>query len=221
MKWKPTPIEIHQDDPFKFDVLGRRPAIEELTNLLKNLNAPFVLGLDSPWGTGKTTFVRMWMEYLKAQGFGCIYLSAWDSDFAGDPLVALLGELDSFRRKTAPQNTALSRTYTKTKKIAAKLAMRAIPVAAKVATVGALDLDQIMEDAASNLASEGAKDLVDFYCSQKDTIDEFRKLLKEFVDELTTKGTALPLIVFVDEIDRCQPPFAVTLYRANQASIRG
>ena len=55
MKFKLDPIEVPPDNPFLHDALDREEAVKALANLIDNLEAPFVLALNSPWGTGKTT----------------------------------------------------------------------------------------------------------------------------------------------------------------------
>jgi predicted KAP-like P-loop ATPase len=52
------------------------------------------MSIDSPWGTGKTTFIKMWQAHLESQSVTSICFNAWESDYAEDPLVALVAELD-------------------------------------------------------------------------------------------------------------------------------
>ena len=59
---QPRDIDIPEDDPFKNDLLGRRQAIDTLTHLVGNLEGPCDLAVDAPWGTGKTTFLRIGTE---------------------------------------------------------------------------------------------------------------------------------------------------------------
>ena len=59
MKFRLEEIEVPEDEPFKYDTLKRQPVVEFVRDLIKQLEGPFVLALDSPWGTGKTTVVRM------------------------------------------------------------------------------------------------------------------------------------------------------------------
>src|ERR1043166_4063665 len=93
MRFKPTPVQIPQDAPFKEDLLSRRQSAEVLTEFVASLMEPFVLAIDSPWGTGKTTFLKMWLPFLQNQGFHCLYFNAWENDFTESPLVSLIGEV--------------------------------------------------------------------------------------------------------------------------------
>ena len=86
-------LEIPEDDPFKNDLLGRREPIYALTNIIGSIDGPCVLAVDSAWGMGKTTFLNMWAQYLRNEGFPVVKFNAWETDFAGEPFVALSEEI--------------------------------------------------------------------------------------------------------------------------------
>lgn len=72
-----TPIICKADQTltsFDDDKLGLRPLAESLTRVVQSQTDPFVLAIDSPWGTGKTTFLTMWKKMLDEQGYPCLYL---------------------------------------------------------------------------------------------------------------------------------------------------
>lgn len=91
MKFRLEEIEVPEDEPFKYDALKRQPVVEFVRNLIKQLEGPFVLALDSPWGTGKTTVVRMLRASLKSEGFASVYFNAWKEDYVSDPLIPMVG----------------------------------------------------------------------------------------------------------------------------------
>ena len=93
MKIKPDDIEIPHDDPFRHDLLDRTQPVLALTNLLQNLETPYTMSIDASWGNGKTTFLNIWKQYLRNEGFPVVSFNAWETDFTGSPLVALTSEL--------------------------------------------------------------------------------------------------------------------------------
>ena len=93
MRFKAPIIDIPSEAPFKHDVLERQPCADVLTQFVLRLNEAFVLAIDAPWGSGKTTFLRMWLQSLQNQGFHCLYFNAWQNDFSDSPLVSLIGEI--------------------------------------------------------------------------------------------------------------------------------
>lgn len=167
MEYKLPPIEIPQDDPFRFDALDRRSSVEILASLLEVLKGPFVLAIDSPWGTGKTTLIRILKTFLESKGFVCLYFNAWETDFTTDPLVAFLGELDKLHKQLKQKDNDFKTYFDKTKKIATFLAKRALPVAGKIATSGLFDLDAFNKEALADLVADVVDDAVDAYTAEK------------------------------------------------------
>ena len=94
MTYRLLEIEVPDNAPFQNDALERRPVVEFLAGLIGRTGGPFVLALDSPWGTGKTTLVRMLGAELKRQDYSCIHFNAWQVDYVTDPLVALVSSID-------------------------------------------------------------------------------------------------------------------------------
>ncbi|NVL92736.1 MAG: hypothetical protein HWN71_06830 [Desulfobacterales bacterium] len=87
--------EIPADDPFRNDVLNRRENAENVTYLIEGASEPFVLSINSQWGHGKTTFIKMWAQHLENKDHACIYFNWWESDFSENPLVDIASYLRS------------------------------------------------------------------------------------------------------------------------------
>lgn len=76
-------LVVNDKNPFAGDKLSRQAEIENLTELLLNVRTPAVFAIDSAWGTGKSTFVKMWQAYLKQKGVKVsVYFNAWETDYA-------------------------------------------------------------------------------------------------------------------------------------------
>lgn len=211
MKYKLAPLEIPAEDPFRFDVLNRRPSVEAVSGLVDELQGPFVLAIDSPWGTGKTTFVQLLNSVLKSKGYTCLYFNAWETDFSTDPMVAFLGELGTLVSNDVKNESTFAKHFQKAKKIATLLAKKAIPVAGKVATGGILDLDSFTEKSIAEYVASSITDAVDAYAAERAFIEEFRASLSEAIKKLNEDGKKSNIIIFVDELDRCRPTYAVDL----------
>ena len=59
MKLRPSFPEIPADNPFANCKLEREPFAQILTSVIDCAEGGFTLALNGSWGTGKTTFVRM------------------------------------------------------------------------------------------------------------------------------------------------------------------
>ncbi len=94
MKIKIRELEIPITNPFLHDLLGRIYA-EALIQFIATIDEPFVLALNSTWGTGKTTFVKMCSNLMQSEGIKTIYFNAWEKDFSNDPLIPLITEIET------------------------------------------------------------------------------------------------------------------------------
>jgi predicted KAP-like P-loop ATPase len=85
-------VIIGEEQPFLNCKLGREKYARILTDIVRNYHEGFVLAINGEWGTGKTTFVKMWQQLLKNAGLRTLYFNAWENDFQENPLIALLAE---------------------------------------------------------------------------------------------------------------------------------
>ncbi|MBK9250288.1 MAG: hypothetical protein IPM69_19805 [Ignavibacteria bacterium] len=69
MRIKHKDIDIPKETPFLNCKLGREKYAKVLTNIVDTYSDGFVLAINNEWGTGKTTFVKMWQQYLVLNNF--------------------------------------------------------------------------------------------------------------------------------------------------------
>ncbi|MBA3592143.1 P-loop NTPase fold protein [Methylibium sp.] len=139
MKFRTDSEPIDSKNPFAQDALDRKPLVEFLEAVIEKIEGPMVLALDSPWGTGKTTLVRMLQAQLEAKQFRCIYFNAWAVDYASDPLVAIVSKIDLLGKDAKPE---AQKRMKKLKSIATLVGRRGLIATVKASTLGALDLGQ-------------------------------------------------------------------------------
>jgi hypothetical protein len=209
MKFRLSELDVPLDNPFLNDALERKPIVDFLTGLLVRFSGPFVLALDSPWGTGKTTLVRMLKARLEQEKFQCVYFNAWQSDYVTDPLVALVSEVDSIELSDKAAMSEFKKHLAKAKKITSAVAKRGFIAAAKAATLGALDLERDIEAVAAEIAGGLAGDAVDAFQKERAALEKLRTELEGAVSQLKAAGKRESLIFFIDELDRCRPTFAI------------
>lgn len=211
MKFRVQDIELPHGNIYQNDVLNRKPAIDFLDNFLSRLSGPFVLALDSPWGTGKTTFVRMLQASFAANRAPCIYFNAWKVDYVSDPLVALVAALDEIVPTDAVNQSEFKARMATVKKLTTSVAKHSVVAIAKAATLGALDLDPAIEGIAADAAGSMADGLVESFQKDKAALERLRAELEKAVSELASQDEERPLVFFIDELDRCRPSFAIEM----------
>lgn len=204
MKIKHNEIEIVEDNPFANCKLGREPYARVLTEIVNTYADGFVMAINNEWGTGKTTFVKMWQQQLKNEGFQTIYFNAWENDFDSNPLVALMSELKNIINS---KNEEVFKSIIQKGAVLAKNIAPALLKALINKHVG--DVDGILLDAIENTtkaSTEIFEDEIKEYALKKKTIIEFRKELEKYIKK---EDDTKPLVFIIDELDRCRPTYAV------------
>lgn len=211
MKYRLPELEVPSDNPFLHDALERKPLVEFLASLIGRLEGPFVLALDSPWGTGKTTIVKMLKAKLAMDQFQCVYFNAWKVDYVNDPLVALVSALDDIHLTDDGAESAFRGHLKTAKKITSAVAKRAVVAGVKAATLGILDIEDDLEKMAADAAGEVAGNLVDAFQKEKQALEKFRSEIEKAVKQLKATEKKETLVFFIDELDRCRPTFAIEM----------
>lgn len=189
-------------NPFERCELGREKYAKILTSVVENYSDGFVLALNNKWGEGKTEFIRMWKAYLEMEerGFQTIYFNAWEHDFNRDPLTALLSELKELK-------IGKEKDFKSLLKYGAKFSKALVPTILSAILEKHIDSKTIKE-AFQELSKEAAQifeEEVNEYANKKKGLEEFKKELETYVSKLEKK----PLVFFIDELDRCNPKYAV------------
>lgn len=201
MKIKHHEIEIQSEKPFDNCKLAREPYARVLTDIVDTYADGFVLAINNEWGTGKTTFVKMWQQHLKNEGFRTVYFNAWENDFDNAPLVAIMSELATLT------NIGNDKVFKSVIEKGSILVKNIAPVLVKSLVkkyIGDINLDTI--ENTTKASTEILEQEIKAYTSKKKTVVDFRNELEKFV-KLSPKEK--PLIFIVDELDRCRPNYAV------------
>lgn len=186
------------------DLLDREIVFKNLTiSVLDIQDKPFVLAINALWGEGKTFFVNKWIDYLKGdKKYECIYFNAWSSDYAEYPLFSFIAEILD---KLGLQDDKEMERKTKAlfKSIGKSVLVNSVSVLSK-ASIG-LDLSDLanvdkMEDELASLVNSKVKS----YSDDKRAIEDFKGCIGEKIKKKK-------LVIFVDELDRCRPTYAIEL----------
>lgn len=213
MRISPRPLPINPEDPFSGDLFNRKPFAEVLEKLLVDTTDGAVVSLESEWGEGKTTFVRMWQAHLEKKSIQCVYIDAFKIDAFADPFSALAAEIDAFAHRSGFE----SKVLVKAKSLAKTLLSISGKLGAKAATLGLIgtqEWDSFSELKGSVL--EGQDKFIDAafdkkvssYLETNSEIEALKNALSK-LGQATREKTKAPLIIIIDELDRCSPTYAI------------
>lgn len=195
--------------------LNRREYGEFLLNYLLGESGEFVLNLNGAWGSGKTEFLKRLYVAALERGHPVIYINAWESDFSQQPLVVvaseLLEQLNCF-------NENIGESLDKVKQAFGRFIRGSIIVGAAALSHHLTGEVEFGKAAAENMlgveaTSETLMDgLSKNHAAQKAIMQEIRERLTALAKVLEkNRGAKLPILVLVDELDRCRPTYAIEM----------
>lgn len=180
------------------DRLDRKQYAERLTTLIGNTEGPYVIGLTSPWGSGKTFFLQAWHKQLLADEKPCIYFNAWEMDASGDPLANLFAvsgkEVKKFQGISEDLKAEIETLFKSLPAI-----IRGLGFLNKVFDAG-------VSDKIFGFSAKIIEDIQKILAKKRD----FKKELTDIASKIA-EDRHFPLLIIVDELDRCRPSYAIDL----------
>ncbi len=181
---RPGEFAASPDAPFAYDRLNRKESVESLCTIIRDAQHPLVVSVEGAYGTGKSSFLRMSASYMERLGALTVEFNAWQQGHTGRPLIDLVAALST--------QLADRGTWDNLKDAAKHAGWRV----AGYLTRGVL---APIEDDGPAVFEEWAD--ID------KSIAEFKSALRDQVQDLDAKK----LVIFVDELDRCEPTYALDL----------
>lgn len=170
------------------------------TRLMEISGRESVFLLDGSWGSGKTTLVKAWMKHLEGSkntgksAWKTIYIDAYQNDFNDDPLLAI-GEGILSLKGDEKKLKDLTKTFLSIWKWTRSITR---PIIANTVPSGEL-MNKVL-DGLDGFLKERLQTNETF----ADRIQKFRRALKS----LAKDGK---IVVFIDELDRCRPTYAIEM----------
>ena len=213
------------------DEFNRKPIAENIIRLLTSDIDLSPMVIDGGWGTGKTEFCQKLIRFMEQQqlNYQPVYIDAFRSDHSGEPLLALLAEIikTCTPEDTDEQPSEQRKNITRKVAKAAGFVMKTVAKAAVGHVLkqntddlaeefqqimnGDQDADSLAEtvtDAAVTIASHTIDATVEALLKEQIEAEKNLETLKSCLKELAADK---PIILFIDELDRCRPDYAVDM----------
>lgn len=216
------------------DQLQRAREARFLTELLtkrfdSGSSETLVMNVNSAWGLGKTYFIDNWADDLKEQAYPVVKIDAWQSDFSNDPLLVIISEIEQqlsgFLGDKKKLKKGLEATLRAGKNILAQSPKLLIEIAVRrlLRMESADELKELLgfDHDAENSTEEARKSIsglltpeasqaLSSHQNTKEAIIHFRDSLEALAAAIGDDSRVqLPIFIFVDELDRCRPSYAI------------
>lgn len=182
---------VQISEAFADDKLNRKTVAENFKNILLNTDLN-VFSVSAQWGDGKTYFIENLIKLMHEDSINILY-NAWDSDFYDSPLIPLFVELFAKLEKYDNDKTCIKllKSCKKFLKLICEKTTFQIGLKYKAFNCGA-NFDPNKQSKKSE------------YLEVKNEIQKLKNNLELIPQQLGKK-----IIIFVDELDRCNPIYAI------------
>jgi len=178
------------------------------------VDGSLVVSLNAPFGSGKTTFLRMWKDQLDSRRQSdadvpmCILLNAWEDDYSGDPFLSLVDAIEkelSERATDKKTEGRLDSVKEATRDLGWFMVGMANSAVSHWTGLNAATAGELAEAKKADRGKELSRpDILTLFQSRKGALQRLKSALRSLFDDNTR-----PVFVLVDELDRCRPDFAI------------
>lgn len=200
IEYTPKPIKRK---PLGHLPIDSRQLVRNATTLMEifKKKKESVFLLDGSWGSGKTTLVEAWMKHLEGgkntgkPAWKTIYVDAYQNDFNDDPLLAIGEGILSLKEGDKRKLKDLKKTFLSIWKWARPITR---PIIANLSPLGEL-MNKLLDG------------LHWFLGERRQTNETFADRIQKFRKGLKSLAEDGEIVVFIDELDRCRPTYAIEM----------
>jgi hypothetical protein len=217
-RYKTEPVSLLVDEPvgsIDEDILNLKPFADVIAGAALGTKGPFTIGVYADWGEGKTSVLRLAKELVEKnnEDIVTVWFNAWQYGKEQHPIVPLIATIAKAVNEKLQTRNKISKAL---KAGLSKMSMALRAIAYGFTATGKVNVPVFGELEAGFVAKEmidryehlqkGDDPLIEktLYCNAFELLDS---LSKQTGEEIETPKLA----VFIDDLDRCNPPEAIKL----------
>jgi len=185
------------------DLYGFSLYVDVMKKYLEECQSPFTISIYGSWGSGKTTLKNFLIEKIKKDQNSTIFpidFNAWKYEQQTGILIPLVSRLIKLG-KFEP---------TKIKKISSIVTLALTNVLLKASTASMVDLHDLADF--EDYANENFLKYAKYVDNVEKTRDDFHEIISGIIKlENEQKKSIEKIVIFIDELDRCNPENALRL----------
>ena len=211
---RPEEFPVSPQAPYQGDLLSREDFGDGLSRLTDYGSGTGVVLLDGGWGSGKTTFLKMWTQKARNQGKVVVMVNAWEGDYRGNPLEFIADRLATELEGGIPRNRMIRVVNWVRRRLASILLpilQRLMKAWTKVAAPGDWGASWVAKLTLQVLIQSLHK-VKGAPVTAVERLENLKRQLKQTAASLrsTRNGSRRTrFVVVIDELDRCRPDYAV------------
>lgn len=202
--------EADNDEPWAEDALDRKAFAQGFLDRVRGAKTPLCVAVRGSYGSGKTFMLENLHDQLVRDKKPSIYFNAWENEIGDEPLMSLLA--------------CVQRPADDDKPVVAKVMEGAVTVAKKAGPIlgrgvlrkifGQQAVQEFTEvigldgEELANALGEAAQARLTATVEAQKAVAEVKKEFSGLVGALGGSEQN-PLFIFIDELDRCRPTYAI------------
>ena len=199
----------------KIDVLNRQEFVDNLIKIVRQLadnHQGCTFAIDGRWGSGKSYILDMFEEQISLfqdpNAAGDRYIvfryDCWQYDYYDEPAIAIIAAIrnicENYNRLLPKASPTLKATFKAAKDLGKELVCNVIETKTGWSPQSIIEQYEAQKNGVEEESEKSHK---------YDTFFEFKTILTKTRGQLSKMAKDKPIIVVVDELDRCVPEYAI------------